>query len=66
MPNLPHGYKPHSGLSNFRSATPVRVWYRCGQPSVQVIPANKWRAKHGAPFPANYEYDIVGARVEAE
>lgn len=57
-------YKPHNGKSNFRSDTPVRVLYRNGQVSSQVLPANKWRAKHGAPFPVDHPFDIVGARVE--
>lgn len=54
-------FTPHTGKSNFRSARPVRVQYRNGQESKQVIPANQWRAKDRD---WQSDWDIIGARVE--
>ncbi len=61
MIDLPAGYKPHNGLSNFRSERTVRVLYRNGQESKQVIPANKWRAKSWGWVSA---WDIIAAKAE--
>jgi len=61
MIDLPAGYKPHNGLSNFRSERTVRVLYRNGQESKQVIPANKWRAKSRGWVSA---WDIIAAKAE--
>lgn len=61
MTDLPAGYKPHNGLSNFRSERTVRVLYRNGTESKQVVPANKWRAKDRD---WQSDWDIVGARAE--
>lgn len=61
MTDLPHGFRPHNGKSNFRSEKPVRVLYRNGTESKQVIPANKWRAKS---WGWESDFDIIGARAE--
>jgi len=61
MTDLPAGYKPHNGLSNFRSERTVRVLYRNGTESKQVIPANKWRAKSWGWVSA---WDIIAAKAE--
>ncbi len=52
------------GDREFKGDTPLRVKFRCGRISNQVLPANKWRGKWGHPFPENCEYDIVEVRIE--
>jgi len=43
----------------------VRVGFRCRKVSRDALAADKWRWKHGHPFPDNYDFDVVAYRVEA-
>lgn len=52
------------GNRAFTGDKPLRVKFRNGRISTQVLPAHKWRGKNGAPFPDDWAFDITEVRVE--
>jgi hypothetical protein len=58
------GFTPWNGQRGFAGEKPLRVRFRNGQVSKDVLPASKWRGKWGYPFPDQWDFDIVAVRVE--
>ena len=52
------------GSREFKGDRMIQVQYRCGDWSKQTAPAKGFRGKWGAPFPKNYEYDVVRVRFQ--
>jgi len=62
------GPNPYAGIDAQGEPLPqpiVRVGFRCRKVSKDALTADKWRWKHGHPFPPDYAYDIVAYREEA-
>lgn len=58
------GWIPWNGERAFVGDMLLRVRFRDGRVSRDVLPAHKWRGKWGAPFPRDCCSDIVAVRVE--
>ena len=61
---LMNDWTPWDGARDFKGNRPLRVRFRNGMESKQVLEAHKWRGKHGGKFPRNHPFDIVAVRVE--
>jgi len=56
------GPNPYMGASEQPN---IRVGFRCRKVSSDAMAADKWRWRHGHPFPPDYAYDVVAYREEA-
>lgn len=63
-------WKAWAGNRDFKGDALMRVRFRNGLVSKQVLPAHKWRGRNGShgkgkkAFPDNYEFDIVEVQVQ--
>lgn len=55
---------PWPGERGFHGDAPLRVRFRNGLVSKEVLPASKWRGRWGHPFPRDWAFDIVAVRRE--
>jgi len=62
MTELPEGYTPWKGDRKFHGMRPLRVLFRCGRESKDVLPAEQW---NGVWQPeGSYPYDIIAVKLE--
>lgn len=59
-----HQWHPWDGKRPFTGDKPLRVRFRNGMVSKEVLPAHKWRGRWGDPFPDGWAFDVVAVRVE--
>jgi hypothetical protein len=58
------GWIPWDGTKPFTTERAIRVRFRNGQVSKEVLPARKWRGKHGDPWPDDWPFDVVAIKPE--
>lgn len=58
------GWIPWDGRKPFTSDRVIRVRFRNGRVSKAAMPARKWRGKWGAPFPDDWDFDVVAIKEE--